>query len=60
MFAMAVTYDDLWKIRAPVNRVMDFDMLPFDRMIEVLQQSLFLIVLQCGDSGSDGDDRRHR
>uniref|UniRef100_A0A914XMT6 Protein arginine N-methyltransferase n=1 Tax=Plectus sambesii TaxID=2011161 RepID=A0A914XMT6_9BILA len=34
MFAMAVTFDDLWKIRAPVNRVMDFDMLPFDRMIE--------------------------
>lgn len=38
VWAMAVQFDDLWKIRAPLHSVEGFKMTDFDKLIEVWQR----------------------
>lgn len=41
--AVAVDFEDLWKIRAPVKNAEGFNLSKFDEMIQVSNQSFFHI-----------------
>lgn len=48
VWAMAVQFDDLWKIRAPLHSVEGFKMTDFDKLIEVWQrEEMYKYLFEC-------------